>query len=209
MDDLPHFLLLLLILQRFDDAKWGYFTECPQSGIRVEPVENLHTVSFVADTETGEMVTITFYPLDHRIHLGVTMIGRGTNVIGGRMGPPADPTQLGSTSRLRKENDLAVKAYWPEESRTSEVEILRRAKEYGKKIDFIGNHIPEMVCHLNPNFLCSSTKTVRQFLGLPTDGSRRLRIIAFRLLLPIKKLKEKDMLTAYLQAFFCEYDRLS
>ena len=70
-------------------------------------------------------------------HASVTADASGTNFIGGRKGPPADPTQLSSTSRLRKENDL------------------------------------------------------------------------FRLLLPIKKLKEKDMLNAYLQAFFCEYDGLS
>jgi len=85
------------------------------------------------------------------------------------------------------------------------VEILKRAKEYGKKIPFIGNHIPEVVCHRDPNFLCSSTKTIRQFLGLPTDGSRSLRVIVFGLLRPIKELKEKDMLTAYLQCFFCTY----
>ena len=66
----------------------------------MEPVENLPTVLFAAKTETGEMITIVFYPLDHRIHLGVTMIGRGTNFIGGRKGPAADQTQLGSTSGL-------------------------------------------------------------------------------------------------------------
>ena len=209
MDDLPHFLLLLLILQRFDDAKWGDFTKCPQSGVRVEQVADPFTVSFVVDAETGERITIVFYPLDHEIYLGITLIGRGTSVVGGRIGPPPEPTQFGNTSKIREGNDLVVKTYWPEESRTSEVEILRKAKEYGEKIDFIGNHIPEMVCHLDPNFLCSSTKTIRQFLGLPTDGSRRLRIIVFRRLLPIRKLKEKDMLTAYLQTFFCEYDGLS
>jgi len=66
----------------------------------MERVENLPVVSLVADTETGEMITTVFHPLDHRIHLGTTLIGRATNVIGGRMGPPVDPTQLGSTSRL-------------------------------------------------------------------------------------------------------------
>ena len=204
VEDLPHFLLLLLILQRFDDAKWGYFSECPQSGINVEPVEKLPTVSFVADAETGERITIVFYPNDHEIYLGTTLIGRGTSVIGGRMGPPPELTQLGDTKKLREGNNLVVKIYWPEENRTSEVEILKKAKEYGEKIDLIGNHIPEMVCHLDSNFLCSSTKTIRQFLGLSTDGSRRLRIIVFRRLRPIKELKEKDMLTAYMQCFFCK-----
>jgi len=203
VDDLPHFLLLLLILQRFDGAKWGYFTECPQSGIGVEPGE-LFTVSFVADAETGEKITIVFYPHDHAIYLGTTLIGRGTSVTGGRIGPPPEPTQLEDTNKLREGNDIVIKTYWPEENRTSEVEILKKAKEYGEKIDFIGNHIPEMVCHLDPDFLWSSTKTVRQFLGLPTDGSRRLRIIVFRRLLPIKELKENDMLTAYFQCFVCK-----
>ncbi|KAF9644598.1 hypothetical protein BDM02DRAFT_3102628 [Thelephora ganbajun] len=134
-----------------------------------------------------------------------TLLGRGTTVIGGRRGPPPDPTQFGDTSGLREGNDLVAKIYWPEKTRTSEVDILRKAKEYGEKIDFIGNHIPEMVCHRDPKFLCSSTKTIRQFLGLPTDGSRCLRIIVFRRLRPIKELKEKEMLTAYLQCFFCHF----
>ena len=175
----------------------------------MEPVEKPPTASLVVDTESGERITIVFYPRDHEIYLGTTLIGRGTSVIGGRMGPPPDPTQFGDTRKLRHGNDLVVKTYWPEENRISEVEILKKAKEYGEKIDFIGNHIPEMVCHLDPDFLCSSTKTIRQFLGLPTNGSRRLRMITFRWLLPIKRLNEKDMLTAYLQCFFCEYDGLS
>ena len=111
MDDLPHFLLLLLVLQRFDDAKWGNFTECPQSGINVEPVDNLFTVSFVADAETDERVAVVFYPEDHEIYLGTTLIGRGANVIGGREGPPLELTQIGDMKKLREGNDVVVKSY--------------------------------------------------------------------------------------------------
>ena len=204
MQDLPHFLLLLLILQRFDDAKWGYFTEHPQSGLKVENREDPFTVSFVAKEGTGEQIT-TFFPADHDIYLGTTLIGRGTCVIGGRRACLSKKTEDCDSDALRKGNDLAVKTYWPEERRTSEVEIPKKAKVCGGKIDFIKNHIPEVICHRDPNFLCSSTKTIRQFLGLPTDGSRRLRIIVFRLLRPIKELKERDMLTAYLQCFFCKH----
>ena len=197
--------MLLLILQRYNDAKWGYFTECSQSGLKVEPIDKLLTVSFVADEGTGQKTKVIFYPNNHNIYLGTTLIGRGTSVIGGRRGPPPETTKIGDMRKLQEGNDLAVKIYWPEERRTSEVEILEQAKEYGKKIYFIGDHIPEMVCHRDPNFLCSSTKTIRQFLDLPTDGSRRLRVIVFGLLRPIKELKERDMLTAYLQCFFCMY----
>ena len=73
------------------------------------------------------------------------------------MGPPPESTELGNVKKLQQENDLVVKTYWPEENRTSEVEILKKAREYGEKIDFIGNHIPEIVCHLDPNFLRSSS----------------------------------------------------
>ena len=83
--------------------------------------------------------------------------------------------------------------------------VLNRPKERGRKIPFIRNRIPEMVCHRDPNLLGSSTKTIRQFLGLPTDGSRRLRVIVFGLLRPIRELKESDMLIAYLQCFFCKH----
>ena len=208
MDDLPHFLLLLLIFQRFDDAKWGHFAKCPRSGVSMERANDPMTVSLVANAETDEKTTVVFYPQEHEIYMGNTLIGRGTSVIGGREGPSPDSTHFGDAVKLQEGNDVVVKIYWPEETRTSEVEILKKAREYGERIDFIGNHIPEMVCHLDPNFPCSSTKTIRQFLGLHEDGSRRLRIIAFRRLLSIKSLKEKDMLTAYLQCFFCEYDRL-
>ena len=56
----------------------------------------------------------------------------------------------------------------------------KKAKEYGEKIELISNYIPEMVYHRDPNSLCSSTKTIRQFLGLPIDGPRLPRIIGFR-----------------------------
>ena len=188
----------------------GYFTECPQSGVISEPVQKLSTFSFGVDKETGERITVVFYPDHHNIYYpGTTFIGRSTSIIGGRMGTPPGSTEVGDMGKLREGNDLVVKMYWPEENRTSEVEILKKAREYGEKIDFIRNHIPEIVCHPDPNFLCGSTKTIRQFLGISPDGCRRLRVITFRQLLPIEKLKEKDMLTAYLQCFFCEHDGVS
>ena len=134
VDDLPHFLLLLPILQRFDDAKWGYFTECPQSGVKLEPVENLTTYSFSGVEEAaGPRIRVFFHSEHHRIYLGTTLIGCGTGVIGGRMGPLPESTELCNVKKLQQENDLVVKTYWPEENRTSEVEILKKAREYGER----------------------------------------------------------------------------
>ena len=102
VDDLLHFFLLLLILQRFDDAKWGYFTECPQSGVRLEPMEKTLTYSFGAGTATCERTKVISYPDHHNIHLGITLIGRGTNVIGGRVGPPPGPVACMSKASITK-----------------------------------------------------------------------------------------------------------
>jgi hypothetical protein len=202
VDNLPHFLLLLLILQRFDDAKWGYLTECPESRLKVVPgpTKTVATALFVGDNGARTV----FHPGDDEVYMGITMLGRGTGVIGGRKEEPPEAPKPGTAEKLREGNDLVVKIYWPEENRMSEVDILDQAMERGKKIDFIINHIPEVVSHADPVFLCGSTKTIRQFLGLGTGGTRRLRIIVFRRLRSIKELKEKDMLTAYLQAFFCK-----
>jgi hypothetical protein len=45
-----------------------------------------------------------------------------TGVIGGKMGPPPEPTQLDDTSKVREGNNLVVKLCWPE-NRTGEVKI--------------------------------------------------------------------------------------
>ena len=51
------------------------------------------------------------------------------------------------------------------------MDILNKAKEHGEKINI---HTPDMICHLDPNLLCSLVEVIRQFLGLPTDDSRSL-----------------------------------
>jgi len=103
VDDLPHFLLLLLILQRFDDARWGYFTECPQSGVRPEPEQKLNAFSLGVEEETGERTTLAFYPDHHNIYPGITLIGNGTSIIGGRTGPPPGPAEVGDMGSFERE----------------------------------------------------------------------------------------------------------
>ena len=92
-----------------------------------------------------------------------------------------------------------AKIYWPEESRASEVEILKKAKKYGEKIALIGKHIPDVVCHKDPVFAGCSTSTIRKFLGLSTKGAHRLRVIVSRRLIPIGELEEEEMLLAFLR----------
>ena len=109
----------------------------------------------------------------------------------------------GDTDEIQRGNDHVLKVCWPKDNWTREVDIIEKAKGYGSEIALIGDHLPDVVCHLDPTWICSSTKAIRQFLGLPTDGARTLRIIVFRRLRPIGTLKEERMLAAYLQCFFC------
>lgn len=126
-----------------------------------------------------------------------------TSIIGGEEVPLPDPKQIGDTSKLQKGNNLVVKTCWPEDGRG--IHILWDARGYGKTIKLIGNHIPEVTSHQDLNFPCSTTKTMREFLSLPTNGSHHLRIIAFRRLRPMTELNEQDILAAYFQCLFCKY----
>jgi hypothetical protein len=102
-------LLLLLTLQRSDEARWEYFTGCPQSrASAVWPAENLLTISLVVNTSDWRE------DYDRDPTLDVAPVSSG----GGGMGPPPEQTRLGNTSKVREGNDLAVKIYWPEGNRT-------------------------------------------------------------------------------------------
>ena len=166
----------------------------------VEGHEDL-VVSFVGDGEAdGEQTQIVLYPFSHDIYFGTALFERGTNVIGGRKWPPHERKEhADNADAVRDGNNLVAKIYWPEESRASEVEILKKAKKYGEKIALIRTHIPDVVCHKDPVFAGCSTSTIRKFLGLSTKGSYRLRVIVSRRLIPIRELEEKEMLLAFLR----------
>lgn len=132
-------------------------------------------------------------------------VGHAKFLFGGRKGRVPSEMLEDDMDEIRKGNNYVLKVFWPKESSTSEVDILETAKEFGRYIDLIRDHIPDMVCHLDPTWIGSSTKTIRQFLGVSTEGTRFLRIMVFRRLTPIDKLQEKQMLTAYLQCFFCRW----
>ena len=161
-------------------------------------------VSFVGDGGAeGQKTKIALCPLSDEIFSRMILRGRGTFIIGGMEYTLYEAEGAANkVAAVKTKNPLVAKIYWPEESRASEVEILQMAKEYGRNIPFIRNHIPNMVCHEDPVFAGSSTSMIRDFLGLPTDGSRCLRVIVSPRLIPIRELKEKEMLLAYLQCFF-------
>ena len=198
VDDLPHFLLLLLILQRFDSAKRGHFTECEPSGFKVVVGLPDLALSFVGDGEASEeKIRTVLRPFPHP---GVTLTGRGALVIGGRWPPDQLDKNTAGADAFGDGNNPAVGVYRPEKSGTSEVEILKSTKDYEESTTFIGNHIPGVVRYKDPRFVGSSTSTIRRFLGLSTERSCCLRAAVSRRLMPIRESKEKDTLLAH---FFC------
>jgi hypothetical protein len=79
--------------------------------VKVEPGTKLLTVSFVADEETGQRITIVFYPDDHEIYLGTTyamrsrIVPRGIPYDGFTSTTPRDlstPSSPPSPSKGRK-----------------------------------------------------------------------------------------------------------
>lgn len=199
LKNLPHFLLVLLIIQRFDLARWGFFTEFTESPV---VAENSGKRILRATLEVNNVIYI--YPYDDPIYGGVNLVGRSTSAAGARREPGPD-SNTSNSQMIRDGNDLAVKFSWPRKSRESEVKFIEKAKEIGQSNNLVKDHIPTVVGHLEPAYFTCSTRPIRQFLGLDFTGERVLRVIAFRRLLEIKFLDEEDMLIAFLDCFFCRF----
>lgn len=64
----------------------------------------------------------------------MTLIGRGTSIVDGRKWSPYKPEKYTNRADgLGDEENLVIKVYWPEESRTSEVGIPKKATEHGER----------------------------------------------------------------------------
>lgn len=57
VEELPYFLLLFLIFPIFDEEKWGYFTQCPESKVRIS-TKTYETMETKKDAATNKEVKI-------------------------------------------------------------------------------------------------------------------------------------------------------
>ena len=199
INDLPHFLLVLLIIQRFDLARWGFFTEFEGSKIhqlRKYSERRVLEATFIPDKP------LTIFPQDDPIYSGINLVGRSTGAAGARDAGdevPADPEDI------PRGNRLIVKFSWPEETRDSEVAIIKEAMRIGETNELVGGRLPKMLGDIDPPYVTCSTRIIRTFLGLETTGARVLRVIAFGRLKELRYLDEEDMLIAFLDCFFCTF----
>jgi hypothetical protein len=192
--------LVLLIIQRFDLARWGFFTEF--QGSKIHPERENHNVYFHKATFIPDL-PINIFPRDDPAHSGINLAGRSTSAAGARK---ADEEDLqNSSAAIRDVNDMIVKFSWPEKRRTSEVNIIEKAMRIAENNPLVKDHIPTMLGHIDPPYLTCSTALIRKFLGLDTHGARVLRVIVFRRLEELRYLDEDDMLIAFLDCLFCEF----
>ena len=172
MDDLPHFLLVLLVLQRFGLARWGPFTEFRGSSIqsmRVNDQSHVLRANFAKEP-------IDIFPEDDLIYGRISLTDRSTRIAGARkVGDP--PPKLTSSEEVRGGNKLVAKFSWSEESRISEAEFVRRAEAIGKDNLLVKDHIPTMLGGIDPPYVTCSTRLIREFLGLDASDARVLRVI--------------------------------
>ncbi|PPR06227.1 hypothetical protein CVT24_000618 [Panaeolus cyanescens] len=203
IENLPHFLLLLLLFQRFSSAQWGYGVEAiPCLELRVDNSEsNDHHTLGKAEVlwydDSGTNVTLAFSPLS-MLYQGdkSRLVGRATTVMAG----------VRKTAVLENQTEeCVVKACWPEEKRESEIVIMKRVAEIAQKEApyYVNGHVPVVVDSMEPSFPSSNTGTIRSFLNLSTAGSRQFRLIAFERLCDITTLNEEQLIKAFFQIMFC------
>ncbi|KAG0691562.1 hypothetical protein DFH29DRAFT_88823 [Suillus ampliporus] len=176
IQDLPRFMVLLYVLQRFKLGDWGRneaFLPDQIEGKQCHQFEiedgNLGTVDLQLHTSHAERVT----------HYGLQ--GRATNVV-----PVTSETLAKKYPHIPKDK-MVAKIFWGETSRTSEPEILKKVKEIAEVHASVKDHIPELLWH---HTFTNPTSAIREALGVPepTQGSRVLYILVFRKLQPITEL---------------------
>jgi hypothetical protein len=199
IQDLPRFLVLLLIMQRMRCAQWG-----------MNPLFDSKP-TFVTDKDNRKVdLTFNVESEDRTTHFGLR--GRATNVLS------VTSDVLSSLPRARHSlndtEELVAKLYWPEGSRQSEADILEEvykiadgmreqmSEEERKQVD---SHVPEMVWF--HKFEDTSTASIREALNIKDAkrGSRVFYIIVFRKLRPITELSGQEFLRAWWHAVLCKY----
>ncbi|KAG0698935.1 hypothetical protein DFH29DRAFT_834252 [Suillus ampliporus] len=191
VQDLPRFMVLLLAMQRMENAQWGFNPE-------FEPTPGSSGEIRVPDPEHGSVdLKFDLKSTERTTHFGLR--GRATTVF------PVESVKLSSllSDSPNKSKELVAKLYWPEESRESEAEILKKVYKIAESEAQVKGHVPEMVW--SHKFEGTSTANIRKALGIDDAerGSRVFYIIVFRKLIPITTLSGKEFLSAWWQIVVC------
>ncbi|KAG1805113.1 uncharacterized protein HD556DRAFT_1437275 [Suillus plorans] len=193
VQDLPRWLVLLLIMQRMGYEQWGLNRVFePEPGFLGKVMIEDAQIDLELDVKSKERVT----------HFGIR--GRATTVF------PVKSEALSGLQRdpcfLNESPELVAKLYWPEETRQSEPDILKEVYKIAQTDPDVRGHVPELVWF--HKFKETSTSKIRVALGLKDaeraeQGSRVLYIIVFRKLIPITTLSGEEFIAAWWQVVKC------
>ena len=195
VQDLPTFLVLLYAFQRFKLDDWGFNIQLdPLAGIRHSTEKTKGNQSILLDENKACELTvgtdkITLSPYVDVIDSLYTLRGRGTYMLAGKT--------------LDGAHELAVKIYWPETSRDSEVKIIVVANELGRGTSAIVDHLPNVICSRDFDY---STDTIRKELDLEIipQKTRCLCSTAFLRQDPVTELTGKPFVQVWFDCVICE-----
>ena len=181
IQDLPRFLILLLAMQRFREQHWGQHPKIdPEYGPRLPS----HKTTLTGDEGEEINVTLELSGKERASHYGLN--GWAKNLFSIK------------SDKLSTKDDLVVKVFWAEATRTSKPDVLKRVYEVAHDKDVV----PVMLWY--KSFEDTSTAKIRMRLGLKPQGERVLHMIIFRKLRPITKLTGRDFLLAWWETMKCE-----
>ena len=188
IQNLPHFLVLLLCFQRFKADNWGIISAIKGP----ETTAKLYSISI----PSSPSVDVAFDP-DNKLRGHYGIVGRGTRAFLAKS-KSTDP-------RNDKETldgvDLVLKTYWPETSRIPEDEIIRKAMCIGKGDTRVKGHLPDLICSYDFEY---STSIIRTCLGVATEANRVFRVMLSRRLYPITELIGEQFWKAFWECFRCK-----
>ncbi|KAF8465154.1 hypothetical protein DFH94DRAFT_639862 [Russula ochroleuca] len=193
IEDLPHFLVLLLCLERFTVKDWGVVPGFKISGQEA----NRCLLSFrppPSDVDIEININLTN---NIRAHFGIG--GRATRVLH-VTSQSMDPRGI---YKSLEDKELVLKVYWAEESRAGEAEIIEKALQIAQQNDDVNGHLPDLIC--SHDFDECSTKVIRKAFGIETKSHRVLRVMLFRRLYPITDLVGEKFWKAFWECFRCHY----
>ncbi|KAG8923730.1 hypothetical protein FRC02_010961, partial [Tulasnella sp. 418] len=190
IEDLPHFMVLLLILQQLPPEGLGILNTLDSSLHIPGPHGELH------------------FKMGNRLLRSWCIHGRATAIfdIVEQTLPPAIPAHL---VNLIRTDGLLAKLMWVESNRVQEgmiiEEIYKRMAEKMTEEDraAVEGHIPDLIAWKLFDEL--STKTIRNDLGIGADdiSGRVLSLSVFRRLRPITELEGDDFLRAWWDCVLC------
>ncbi|KAF8994604.1 hypothetical protein BDQ17DRAFT_1331082 [Cyathus striatus] len=202
VEDMPYFMVLLAVFQRFNLVDWGVEPSLAPSSMFVEsgPPPNPVEIKF----DNGVVATI-HPPSDELPIRRPVLKGRATCIISA-----ASKSKLPNSSESLDGQNLIIKACWPETRRMSEVAIIEQA------VDALENsedkHLVKRLPKLfgSKDIASSVTSNITDLLGKLAPGTypRILRLMLFRRLEPLKEIdddSEEKCLKTWMQCLACHH----